>query len=69
MANNFVKWWKTKFLNGYRQFSGKKDYHLFSRIYLKLIYLNILPSMLLPSNKSPVFIIVQDLQDVKRIIT
>ncbi|GJQ68261.1 hypothetical protein Trydic_g10778 [Trypoxylus dichotomus] len=21
MANNFVKWWKTKFLNGYKQFS------------------------------------------------
>lgn len=23
MANNLMKWWKTKFLNGYRQFSGK----------------------------------------------
>lgn len=26
MANNLMKWWKTKFLNGYRQFSGKGCY-------------------------------------------
>lgn len=31
MANNFVKWWKTKFLNGYRQFTG------ISFIYLLLL--------------------------------
>jgi hypothetical protein len=23
MANNLVKWWKTKFLNGYKPFTGK----------------------------------------------
>lgn len=26
MANNLIKWWRTKFLNGYKQFSG--EFHL-----------------------------------------
>lgn len=36
MANNFVKWWKTKFLNGYRQFTGT-FYLIETGIYLNKI--------------------------------
>lgn len=38
MANNLMKWWRTKFLNGYKQFSGKsRDFNgIPSRSYISV---------------------------------
>jgi hypothetical protein len=35
MATNLAKWWKTKILNGYRQFTGK--YRIFSHVSRKIV--------------------------------